>query len=122
MKRLETLKLKIGFDNCIGMLKSDSCRGVALLWMNDVPVRVRPYSARHMDVIIGTSGAPDEWRFTGIYGYAGTSDRASTWALMRHLASEVRLPWLVAGFFNEVLDNSEKSGGGVRRFSQMQAF
>jgi hypothetical protein len=67
--------------------------------MNDVPVRLRPYCARHVDVIIGASGAPDEWRFTRIYVYAGTGDRVGTWALMQSLASSVNIPWLIAGDF-----------------------
>ncbi|XP_024161425.1 uncharacterized protein LOC112168750 [Rosa chinensis] len=122
-KQLDTLRVKVGFDNCLGWPKDDeNSRGVAFLWMNDVPVRIRNYSSRHVDVAIGVRGAPDEWRLTGIYGYAQTADRHETWNLMRQLASQSSLPWLIVGDFNEIVDNSEKTGGVPRRHVQMQGF
>lgn len=58
----------MGFDNCLGKEQGDGSPGVALIWMNDVPLSIRHYSARHVDVTIGARGSPDEWRLTGIYG------------------------------------------------------
>ncbi|KAL6213916.1 hypothetical protein ACLB2K_013355 [Fragaria x ananassa] len=85
-------------------------------------VKVRKYSPSHVDVTIGTPNSQEEWRLTGIYGYARTADSSATWALMRRLASQYSLLWLLVGVFNEILMNSEKSGGAVRRLAQMQAF
>ncbi|KAL6228116.1 hypothetical protein ACLB2K_002070 [Fragaria x ananassa] len=121
-KQLETLRIRIGFDNCLGMASSESSPGVALLWMNDMPVNIQTYSARHIDVTIGAQGSPKEWRLSGIYGYARTGDRGRTWELMRRLARQSSLPWLLVGDFNEILANSEKVGGAPRRLAQMQAF
>ncbi|KAL6128782.1 hypothetical protein ACLB2K_072136 [Fragaria x ananassa] len=121
-KQLETLRIRIGFDNCLGMESSESSPGVALLWMNDMPVNIQTYSARHIDVTIGAQGSPEEWRLSGIYGYARTRDRGRTWELMRRLARQSSLPWLLVGDFNEILANSEKVGGAPRRLAQMQAF
>ncbi|KAL6211964.1 hypothetical protein ACLB2K_017187 [Fragaria x ananassa] len=116
-KQLETLRVKVGCDNCLGMAPSDESPRVALLWMNDIPVQVRTYSARHVDVTISTPNSQEEWRLTGIYGYARTADRSATWALMHRLASQYSLSWLLVGDFNKILMNSEKSGGAVRRLS-----
>ncbi|KAL6222868.1 hypothetical protein ACLB2K_006258 [Fragaria x ananassa] len=58
------------------MAPSDDSPGVAFLWMNDVPVQIRTYSACHVDVTIGTPNSPEEWRLTGIYGYARIADRS----------------------------------------------
>ncbi|KAL6143754.1 hypothetical protein ACLB2K_054449 [Fragaria x ananassa] len=121
-KQPETLRIRIGFDNCLGMASSESSPGVALLWMNDMPVNIQTYSARHIDVSIDAQGSPEEWRLSGIYGYARTGDRGRTWELMRRLARQSLLPWLLVGDFNEILANSEKVGGAPRRLAQMQAF
>ncbi|PRQ50827.1 putative endonuclease/exonuclease/phosphatase [Rosa chinensis] len=51
--QLESLRIKTGFDNCLGKEESEESPGVALLWMKDVPLHIRNYSARHVDVAFG---------------------------------------------------------------------
>ncbi|XP_062013506.1 uncharacterized protein LOC133729894 [Rosa rugosa] len=121
-KQIDTLKIKIGFDHALVKEKGQFSQGLALLWMNEVPVHIHHYSARHIDAWIGAPGDPDRWRFTGIYGYASTARRNITWNLMRHLHSESDLPWIIVGDFNELLCSREKTGGASRRVSQMNEF
>ncbi|KAL0327086.1 UNVERIFIED_CONTAM: hypothetical protein Sangu_1786600 [Sesamum angustifolium] len=52
----------------------------------------------------------DWWRFTGIYGEPDNSKRERTWGLLSWLRKQSNRPWLCAGDFNEILDQSEKIG------------
>lgn len=49
-------------------------------------------------------------------------DRIQTWNLLRSLASQASLPWLVTGDFNEILCNAKKSGGPPRGATQVLNF
>lgn len=65
------------------------------------------------------------WRFTGFYGNPNSSSRIFSWKLLGRLNSipELQhLPWLIGGDFNEILYESEKSGGSLRSMSQISAF
>lgn len=92
----------MGFAGCICVPWEDGSRGLALFWLNDVPVRLRHYSFRHIDVEVGLLGSSEISRFTGIYGFATQGERVLTWDLLRTLAAQSSLPWLVAGDFNEI--------------------
>lgn len=119
---LDSLRISLGFDGCISSSWRPDCRGLALFWLNEVHVRLRHYSTRHIDVEIGPLGSLDVWRFTRIYGYSANGERRHTWDLLRILAAQSSLPWLVAGDYNEILSNAEKSGGPRRSAAPMARF
>lgn len=85
-------------------------------------MRLRHYSFRHIDVEVGLLGSSEILRFTGIYGFAAQGERVLTWDFLRTLAAQSSLPWLVAGDFNEILCNAEKSGGPQRGGAPMARF
>jgi hypothetical protein len=68
------------------------------------------------DVIGGT------WRFTGFYGDPVRCRRKISWELLEYLRREYDLLWLCAGDFNEILNASEKIGGGDREEWKMDGF
>lgn len=63
---------------------------------------------------MGVYGSLETSRFTGIYGFASNGERVLTWDLLRILATQSALHWLVARDFSEVLCNADKSGGPPR--------
>ncbi|KAL6228180.1 hypothetical protein ACLB2K_002134 [Fragaria x ananassa] len=75
-----------------------------------------------IDAEVGEQGSPGVFRFTGIYGLIVTADRVITWNILRNLATQGNLPWLVAGDFNEVLCLEDKSGGPPRCRAHMNRF
>ncbi|XP_062016492.1 uncharacterized protein LOC133732898 [Rosa rugosa] len=119
---LESLRTRMGFAGCIAYPCEEDSQGVALFWMADVPVRLKTYSPHHIDAEVGVLGSPEVWRFTGIYGYATRSQRWRTWELIRALAVNSTLPWLVVGDFNEVACRDDKSGGRPRAAAPMRLF
>ncbi|OMO69416.1 hypothetical protein COLO4_29073 [Corchorus olitorius] len=72
------------------------------------------------EIIEGEGSSP--WRFTGFYGNPITQRREGSWDLIRLLKEQSRLPWVIGGDFNEITDGSEKVGGQVRPFAQVEAF
>ncbi|KAK4395317.1 LINE-1 retrotransposable element O protein [Sesamum angolense] len=84
--------------------------GLALLWRKSVDVVLQSYSHNHIDVSVRLNESQDWWRFTGLYGEPETAKREATWRLLSQLHTRSVRPWLVAGDFNEILDQSEKWG------------
>jgi hypothetical protein len=84
--------------------------GLALLWSNEVEVKLESYNKLHIDVTV-TLSPEVQWRFTGFYGESNRHLRFRSWNLMKHLHSRSNLPWLCAGDFNEVLEAYEHIGG-----------
>ncbi|KAL4654499.1 hypothetical protein ACB092_01G383700 [Castanea dentata] len=50
------------------------------------------------------------------------ANREDSWSLLRHLSSQLDLPWVCIGDFNEIARLGEKSGGPIRLESQMRSF
>ncbi|XP_024155779.1 uncharacterized protein LOC112163738 [Rosa chinensis] len=119
---LSDVRRNLGFDGVICSPCSDDCRGFGLFWRNEVPVRLRNYSTNHIDVEVGAIGSVGAFRFTGVYGVAIAADRMITWNLLRTLAAQVNMPWIVAGDFNEILYLDDKTGGPPRNVVQMNRF
>lgn len=85
--------------------------GLALLWRDDINIRVSSFSGNHIDVIIEDEKY-GEWRFSGVYGFPEEENKYKTGLLMNDLAAAHNLPWLCGGDFNLMMMASEKLGGG----------
>ena len=96
--------------------------GLALLWKENVDVRVQSYSHSHIDAIVHDSSVNTTWRATGFYGHPDTAQRSSSWRLLETLNAQFDLPWVVFGDFNEITHIEEKCGGAERDANQMEAF
>jgi endonuclease/exonuclease/phosphatase family metal-dependent hydrolase len=80
------------------------------------------YSRRHINAVVKDMGGQPIWKMTGFYGHPDSSKRDESWATLRHLKLCGPIPWLCAGDFNEIVDQSEKEGYAVRREAQMVRF
>lgn len=110
-KRIEYVKVRLGFNNCYVVPGDGRSEGIALFWMNETPLRFLNASAHYIKL-----------RSWDSMGFTATSDQYKSWELLRSLSSFSALPWLIFRDFNEVLLASEKIGGRVRSSSQMQRF
>ena len=119
--RLEYVKDRIRFDKMFTVKIVSRGGGLALLWKSDIEVEVVSSSVNHIDVTINKNSEA-AWRFTGFYGEPETHMRHESWDLLKNLHRQSSMPWLCAGDFNEITKQSEKVGGRLRPFSQMQNF
>ena len=98
-----------------------SSGGLLLLWRNPVKITVEGKSKNFIDVKMG-SEADEGWRFTGFYGESRWEDKHLSWGYIRGLYHQDRLPWVIAGDFNEIMYSHEKEGGAPRPVNMMQNF
>jgi hypothetical protein len=120
-RKLERLRIQLGYSSCLGVDRVGRGGGLALLWSDDVRISINNYSRFYIDGDI-SDGAGVSWSFTGFYGDPVTTNRVRSWQLLRCLHSQRSNPWLVMGDFNEIVDQSEKLGLIDCIESQMQLF
>ncbi|KAL0396908.1 UNVERIFIED_CONTAM: putative mitochondrial protein [Sesamum calycinum] len=96
--------------------------GLALLWHKSLSVQLQSFGHHHIDATVYPESETEAWRFTGFYGFADVACRQRSWDLLSTLKNQSRRAWLIAGDFNEILDDSEKRGGRPRPLWQVRRF
>ena len=118
---LKRLRCRLKFDNMFIVPRKNLSGGLALLWMNDIDLRIHTFSPWHINVVVNP-GIDDAWYFMGFYGAPKVANQEDSWSVLRHLSSQFNLPWVCIGDFNEITKLSEKLGGALRPEFQMQNF
>jgi hypothetical protein len=112
---VDGLRRELGLANGLGVDSYGRGGGLALLWTNEVYLKLQSYDKLHIDVaVVDQNFGAELWRFTGFYGEARRERRHRSWELMRFLSTKSIVPWLCAGDFNEILDAQEQFGGVTR--------
>lgn len=108
---LDTIRRKVKMGNCFGMdCKGDGRRrsgGLALLWRNDISIRVSGSSLNYIDAMIDWDDGLS-WRLTGLYGHPEEENKEKTKDLLLNLHKKYDGPWLCGGDFNLMLSHDEK--------------
>ncbi|XP_013614191.1 PREDICTED: uncharacterized protein LOC106320384 [Brassica oleracea var. oleracea] len=86
--------------------------GISLSWIDDLQVEILFSSPNIIDTKIEAHGTSSFVSF--IYGAPNPSDRPAFWSKLTELGAEREEAWLLTGYFNDLLDNSEKVGGPIR--------
>lgn len=79
--------------------------------MDDFGLKIKSYSANHIDSVMVTDSTSQSLRLIGIYGFLDTSRKVQTWNLLRLLQSQMDIHWLCVEDFNELRYLDEKLGG-----------
>ncbi|XP_074305072.1 uncharacterized protein LOC141640007 [Silene latifolia] len=106
----------------IGIDSMGRSAGVAILWKEGVDVEIISSTAYHIDVVVRGLFNLDEWRLTGIYGWARGEEKWRTWHIMKDIKPLSNLPWVMIGDFNKILFEHEKHGGAPREQYLMDEF
>lgn len=129
---IDKLKGDAGFDNGLEAPARGKKGGLALLWDNDVDLKLCSFSDNYFDMVITTNG--EKWRLTGIYCFPEANRKRATFRLLDHLRSHIHnypnlgdesvpdLPWCVLGDFNCLVTNGEKQGGRLYPRDSLEAF
>ena len=94
--------------------------GLALFWSQEVTVSILAQSHNYLDSLVTFKG--NSFHMTFVYGEPKIPRRQGVWDAISSLAANRASPWLLTGDFNEILDNSEKSGGPARPERTFLAF
>lgn len=119
--KAEFLKTSMGFDNLFYVDSKGLSGGLALFWKGKNVASLISYSSNHIDISVNT-GANENWRLTGFYGFPSRRDRLKSWNLLRSLKVKSDLPWLVISDFNDLLRQTEKRGGRPHPNALLQGF
>lgn len=71
------------------------------------------FSHFHIDAMIKDVNHK-AWHFSGFYGNPSSDQRHHGWHLLWRLANVNDAPWLCAGDFNEIMEDTDKCGGVCR--------
>jgi exonuclease III len=119
---IEQLRVRLGFDSVFVVDPVGRSGGLALFWNVVDNLEIYKFSRRHIHAIVKDSQGKPFWKLTGFYGHPDCRKREESWAILRYLNSCDPTPWIYAGDFNEILDQTEKEGSIIRRESQMMRF
>jgi exonuclease III len=111
-EKMENVRCKLGFSSMFVVDSVGRSGGLALFWGEETCVTIQNFSQRHINGVIRISDSAMPWKFTGFYGHPDVAKRDEAWALLRYLAHLDPIPWMCIGDFNEIVENSEKWGGG----------
>ena len=117
LKDLEPLLLEFHF---LVSPNSPSSGGLCLLWKSDVKVQVLTATPNYIDTHISYKNSNFFSSF--VYGALEVSHRQEVWDQLTQLGGSRSDPWLMTGDFNEITDNSEKTGGRDRPESSFSNF
>ena len=93
---------------------------MALFWRQEVEIQILASSQNYIDTLITYKG--NSFNTTFIYGEPDHTQRNAFWAHISTVTTNRDTPWLLTGDFNEIVDNSEKSGGPVRAEGSFTTF
>lgn len=108
--KFQPIKIKLGLTGLFVVDNIGHSGGLALLWKDGTNIDITSYSKNHIDANVRLTGSDKLWRFTGYYGFPDRAQRKKSWQLLKHLASQSSLPWVLMGDCNDILNPEEKRG------------
>lgn len=103
------LARSLQFQNLTSVPKVGRRGGPCLMW-NNLNIRVLLQSQSYIHVIITPPGPAQSWLCTGIYDPPHPDARTELWQDFPTIFSNTNIstPWLLIGYFNDIMDQSEK--------------
>lgn len=99
---------------------SPSSGGLALFWKPEVDVQILSSSQNYIDTLITYKGV--SFHSTFRYGEPENTLRQAFWNHITTISANRDTLWMLIGDFNEIIDNSEKSGGPIRAEGSFSTF
>lgn len=119
--KIESFRIKFGFDQCFSVDRIGRSGGLVVMWKNQVACQIFNYSQNHIDLEF-TENNPVTWRMTCFHGFPKRNRRKQSSDFIRRLAGVSQLPWVIFGDFNDLLYSSDKWGPFPHPPSLMEGF
>ncbi|CAL2226101.1 unnamed protein product [Prunus armeniaca] len=101
---------KLGFSKYHVVDANGFSGGLWMLWNENVScIDIVAHSRQSITALIKMSHI--DWLFTVVYVHPCPGIQSQLWIYLDGIASASNIPWMIAGDFNELVDNSEKCGG-----------
>lgn len=106
----DIIRVQLGLDFCFVVNSIGRSGGLAPLFQrNPFTCHLINYSQNFINVQV-QQPKQQIWRLTGFYGFPEWDKQKDSWNLIRNLAANSSLLWLIFGDFNDLLSNNEKIG------------
>ena len=115
-------KQQLGYTQGLVVSSMGKSGGLALLWKPETKVVVQGFSRQHIDAHITCNKTGTKWRLTSFYVQPDTIKQEETWSILESLSRTNQLSWLCIEDYNEIISQSEKSGGRLRSSRQLDRF
>ncbi|XP_074327496.1 uncharacterized protein LOC141665410 [Apium graveolens] len=120
-RKIEELRIKMGYDSCFSVDKVGRSGGLAVFWRNSARCNITGYSRSHIDLVFLENNV-EVWHLSCFYGFPDRARRKESWNLIRALSRLSPLPWCIIGDFNDLLYNSDKQGVHPHPNALMEGF
>jgi hypothetical protein len=100
---LDSLRWRLGLKHCVSFIDEGKGGGVALFWDESIDVELLKINSRVIDVMIHDQQKNMKWRSTFVYGEPRRHQRYLMWDLLKKMKPMQNAPWLMLGYFNEVM-------------------
>ena len=84
--KLESIKIKLGFEGLFAVDRKGRSGWVAMFWKNNFKVKLLKFGRNFIDFAVEDSERGN-WRLTGFYGSPESFRRHDSWNLFQYLAS-----------------------------------
>ncbi|KAK2981990.1 hypothetical protein RJ640_007582 [Escallonia rubra] len=85
--------------------------GIWLFWRKDwIDVEILPSHNQVLNAVVKGNDRED-WLFSAVYATPNRTTKSDLWNYLEEMTSNMQLPWLVAGDFNDIANSTEKWGG-----------
>lgn len=102
---------RLGYANQIIVEAQGMSGGIWLLW-NDPKILVQTLHKHKQFLHCEIEGLTHfKWAFTAVYASPRETERKDLWLELEAISRQIRLPWLLAGDFNDIKCQGEQRGG-----------
>ncbi|XP_019167808.1 PREDICTED: uncharacterized protein LOC109163513 [Ipomoea nil] len=119
---MEEVRVQLGYTNMFCVDAVGHSGGLAMLWSSIVQLQIITYSSNHIDTTISLDVDTPTLRFTGYYGYPEGHRQREAWRMLRQLAGESLLPWVIMGDYNDLMYQADKRGHAPHPPWQINSF
>ncbi|OMO94054.1 reverse transcriptase [Corchorus capsularis] len=119
---MEKIRRNIKMDNALYVDPVGLSGGIALWWKNNFVVNSFEEHKNLVDTLIVDVNSGVSFRIFWIYGAPVFEDRKLIWEKVKLKAVNIEEVWCCIGDFNDILDDSEKEGGGLKDRRYIRCF
>ncbi|KAK4270280.1 hypothetical protein QN277_023334 [Acacia crassicarpa] len=121
-EKLKKLRRKCGFDLELYVDPRGLSGGLAVWWHESISLTILYKSKNIIHVLADSNSLSVPSLISFIYGPLKEGERKVVWDILRRLAANIEVSWLVVGDFNDLLSQEEKEGGNPRAMRKLINF
>lgn len=120
--RVDRIRRSLNFSNSFYVEPCGLSGGLAVWWNSDISLEILESNQHFIHAKCNDHQGMESFLVSFVYGAPVVKDKAAVWENLRFLSAGIHGAWLVSGDFNDIVMESEKSGGSPSSIGRMSAF